>query len=116
MTRRVANMKGLGNAFDNDASRSSMWLRTKDFLHCDLRGRNWFGWFRDHGFAGVGAGYMGGCATGARLLLVLYGSRPHAGFLGRLSAVEFLKSKWRKCHDVLRADIERNPIKHRRSS
>jgi hypothetical protein len=46
-------MKGLGNAIDNDDSRSSTWLCIKDFQQHGLRGRNWFGWFRDHGFAGV---------------------------------------------------------------
>jgi hypothetical protein len=48
-------MKGLGNAIDSDDSRSSTWLRTKDFQRHGLRGRYWFGWFCDDGFAGVGS-------------------------------------------------------------
>jgi hypothetical protein len=46
-----------GNAIDNDGCRSSTWLRIKDFQRHGLRGRNWFGWFRDHGFARVGSRY-----------------------------------------------------------
>jgi hypothetical protein len=53
MTRRVANMKGLGNAFDNDESPSSAWLRIKDFLQRNLRGRPRFGWLRHHGYIGI---------------------------------------------------------------
>jgi hypothetical protein len=56
MTQR-ANMKRLGNAIDNDGSRSSTWLRTKDFQQHGLRGRNWLGRFRDLGFVGVGSRY-----------------------------------------------------------
>jgi hypothetical protein len=46
-----------GNAIDSDDSRSSTRLRTKDFQRHGLRGRHWFGWFGDHGFAGVGSRY-----------------------------------------------------------
>jgi hypothetical protein len=46
-----------GNAIDNDDARSSTWLRIKDFQRHGLRGRHWFGWFGDHGFAGVGSRY-----------------------------------------------------------
>jgi hypothetical protein len=50
---RVANMKGLGNAFDNDESTSSKWLRIKDFLQRNLRDRPRFGWLRHDGYVGI---------------------------------------------------------------
>jgi hypothetical protein len=56
MTRRE-NMKGLGNAIDNDDSHSSTRLCIKDFQRHGLRGHNWFGRFRDHSLAGVGSRY-----------------------------------------------------------
>jgi hypothetical protein len=55
MTRRAANRKGLGNAISNDDSRSSKWLRTKDFLSRDLRHRLGPGCLRHVSFAGFGA-------------------------------------------------------------
>ena len=54
MTRRGANMEGPGHAIGNEDVRSSNWLRIEDFQQHGLRGRHWFGWFRDDGFAGVG--------------------------------------------------------------
>jgi len=46
-----------GNAIDSDDSRSSAWLRIKDFQRLGLCGHNWFGRFRDHGFARIGFRY-----------------------------------------------------------
>jgi hypothetical protein len=65
-------MKGFGDAIDNDDSCSSTRQRIEDFEQHGQRGRNWFGRFRDHGFAGAGS------------LLVLHRPQPHAGLPGRL--------------------------------
>jgi hypothetical protein len=54
MTRRGANMEGLGHAIGNDNVRSSNWLRIKDFQPCDLPGRYRFDWFYFGGIARVG--------------------------------------------------------------
>jgi hypothetical protein len=52
----AAGYERAAHAINNDDSRSSNWLRTKDFQRLGLRGHDWFGWFRDNDFAGVGFG------------------------------------------------------------
>lgn len=74
-----------GNAIDSDGSPSSTRLRTKDFQRHGLRRRHGFGWFGDHGFAGVGSCYRSQHRPG-----------PDAGFPGRLSVVHV----WSYRHDV----------------
>jgi hypothetical protein len=49
----AGNKKGLGHAIDSDDSRSSTWLRTKNFQRHGLRGHHWFGWFRSESDAGI---------------------------------------------------------------
>src|SRR5260370_19498809 len=84
-TTRRATMKGLGNAIDNEDSRSSTSLRTKVFQQHDGRDRNRPGWLRNNGFAGGG------------LLLVLHRSEPDGGILGRLSVTAHV---WSRRHDA----------------